>query len=108
MTWFSGEKRDMSKSAELTGMIGNLMALAGQMGQAASSMTGQAAQQALQAATQIGQTAAGAVIGLVVVAASSRLIASLLYEMRPNEPAPILLGLALTGGLVRAVAPGRG
>jgi hypothetical protein len=51
--------RDMSKSAELAGVVASLTALAGQMGQAASSMTGQAAQQALQAATDIGKTAAG-------------------------------------------------
>jgi hypothetical protein len=50
--------RDMSKATELAGIVGNLTTLAGQMGQAASTMTGQAAQQALQAATQIGQTAA--------------------------------------------------
>jgi hypothetical protein len=51
--------RDMSKATELAGIIAGLATLAGQMGQAASTMTGQAAQQAMQAATDVGKTAAG-------------------------------------------------
>lgn len=50
--------RDMSKANELAGIIGSLSTLAGQMGQAASNMTGQAAQQALQSATEVGKAAA--------------------------------------------------
>jgi hypothetical protein len=49
--------RDMSKAAELAGMLDNLMALSGQMGQAASQMTGEAAQEAMQSAVQMGQMA---------------------------------------------------
>lgn len=51
--------RDMSKATEMAGIIGSLSTLAGQMGQAASTMTGQAAQQALQAATEVSKAAAG-------------------------------------------------
>jgi hypothetical protein len=50
--------RDMSKASELTTIVSNLAALAGQMGDAASKMTGQAAQQALQSATDVGKAAA--------------------------------------------------
>ena len=50
--------RDMSNSGALVNTLSGLMNLAGQMGTAASQMTGQAAANALNSATQIGQTAA--------------------------------------------------
>ena len=50
--------RDMSKSSDLAGMVSSLTTLAGQMGQAASTMTGQAAQQALQSAAEVSKAAA--------------------------------------------------
>ena len=56
--------RDMSKSGELAGMIGSLSALAGQMGQAAATLTGNAAQQAMAAAAQAAQAAASLAQGL--------------------------------------------
>jgi hypothetical protein len=56
--------RDMSKSSELAGMIGSLSALAGQMGQAAATLTGNAAQQAIAAAAQAAQAAASLAQGL--------------------------------------------
>jgi len=50
--------RDMSKAAEIAGIVSNLANLSGQMGQAATKLTGDAQQQAMQAATQAGQAAA--------------------------------------------------
>jgi hypothetical protein len=50
--------RDMSKAGELAGILGNLSELAGQMGQAATPMTGDAAEHAMQAAVEMGKTAA--------------------------------------------------
>lgn len=50
--------RDMSKAAELAGIVSSLSALSGQMGQAATKLTGDAQQQAMQAAAQAGQAAA--------------------------------------------------
>jgi putative ABC transport system permease protein len=51
----------------------------------------------------MGHTAAGAVAGIAVVLAASKVIASLLYEVRPNDPAT--LALAMTAlALVCAVA----
>lgn len=49
--------RDMSKTAELAGVIANLSALSGALGQAAAGMTGEAAQQALQTAGELAQKA---------------------------------------------------
>ena len=45
--------RDMSKSGELSSVIGSLATLAGEMGKASSQMTGDAAEQALKSATDI-------------------------------------------------------
>ncbi len=53
-----GMFRDMSKTSELSGIIGSLASLASTIGQAAANMTGKAAEQALQSATDLGKTAA--------------------------------------------------
>lgn len=62
--------RDMSKASELVSIVGSLSTLAGQMGQAASSMTGEAAKQALQTAASAGNAAAGLAQALMNQAAS--------------------------------------
>jgi ABC-type antimicrobial peptide transport system permease subunit len=51
----------------------------------------------------LGNVTFGVLAGLAIVAASSRLIASLLYEMQPNEPAAIVSAVA-TLALVCAIA----
>ncbi|MGD9987038.1 hypothetical protein [Pseudonocardia sp.] len=51
--------RDMSGASQLAGVLGSLSTLAGQIGQVATTMTGQAAQDALRAATDVSQAAAG-------------------------------------------------
>ncbi len=53
----AGLFRDMSGRAELAQIVGSVTALAGQMGQAAASMTGAAADRALATAGQLSQTA---------------------------------------------------
>lgn len=53
-----GMFRDMSKSAELANIIQGLTKLAGDMGQTAAQMTGEAAEETLQQATNIGKAAA--------------------------------------------------
>ncbi len=57
--------RDMSKSEELTKVLGDLATLAGNIAGAASTMTGQAASDALQAASSMGDKVAGIVNGMM-------------------------------------------
>jgi hypothetical protein len=47
--------RDMSKAEQLTTILGGLATLAGKMGEVSAKMTGEAAQQAMQSATEIGK-----------------------------------------------------
>jgi hypothetical protein len=63
--------RDMSGATQLAGVLGNLSALAGQIGQAASTMTGQAAQDATRAASDVSQAAAGLAQTLAAIPVSS-------------------------------------
>jgi ABC-type antimicrobial peptide transport system permease subunit len=43
----------------------------------------------------VGHAVVGALAGFILVTAGSKLIKGLLYEMRPNEPAPLLLSLSI-------------
>jgi len=52
----------------------------------------------------MGHTAAGAVAGIAAVAASSRLIESLLYGVRPNDPATIVASVAALAAVCAGAA----
>ena len=76
-----------------TGEIGIRMALGAQRGSVVWLVIREA----------MGHIAAGALVGMAAVAASSKLIASLLYGVPPNDPATMLLAVTALG-LVCALA----
>jgi ABC-type antimicrobial peptide transport system permease subunit len=52
----------------------------------------------------MGHTAIGAVAGIIAVAASSKLIASLLYGMKPNDPTMMFAAVAVLALVCAAAA----
>jgi len=52
----------------------------------------------------MGHTAAGAVAGIAAVVASSKLIESLLYGVRPNDPGTIVASVAALAAVCASAA----